>query len=444
MGSVTTDTEIILPEIRLRSISTANRARGLRKKVFQNPLVCKEAKVNVLQALLITRNTYHVGTWPTLHHNEYQAFKVAIIRLYKLLMVQDERAEEEETKKWDSDEAVCIAVDLPHPAVLVRYFRLCTGIRLAAKAPKEFWVVLYAARAAKRSWLEALMSDLKWLQQHASTFSLVNVSDLQEFMVLAASPVVALRAIRKACFAPEAVTAALADMPMVVKMEIVQVEDEVIAVPVGDEQTVHQCTDCDYSCDSKKQLLCHSRVTHGHRHPVNRCVDTTYCLVCGLDRHTRAGILAHLQDRTPICRLNLLKRGPHVSEEAAEALALEAAAQRTGNSHGGRDKHFAERKCVRIYGPFLPVLDLNGDVIQARNGHPLGPNRAWNRPARLDAPMCKRFLFGDRGPLGCMCADCTAMAPRARACPASLRVQCTADCALCRGMGLDPQMMVPA
>ena len=81
MGSVTTDTEIILPEIRLRTISTANRARGLRKKVFQNPLVSKEAKVNVLQALLITRNTYHVGTWPILHHREYQAFKVAIIRL---------------------------------------------------------------------------------------------------------------------------------------------------------------------------------------------------------------------------------------------------------------------------------------------------------------------------------------------------------------------------
>ena len=84
MGSVTTDVDIIMPEIKLRPINTASRARGLRKKFFQNPLVSKEAKVNVLQGLLLSRNTFHVGTWPILHHKEYQCFKVAIIRLYKL------------------------------------------------------------------------------------------------------------------------------------------------------------------------------------------------------------------------------------------------------------------------------------------------------------------------------------------------------------------------
>ena len=89
MGSVTTDTDIILPEIKLRSVSTASRARGLRRKVFQNDLVSKEAKVNVLQGLLLSRNTFHVGTWPTLHHKEYQSFKVAIIRLYMLLLLKE-------------------------------------------------------------------------------------------------------------------------------------------------------------------------------------------------------------------------------------------------------------------------------------------------------------------------------------------------------------------
>ena len=399
--------------------------------------------MNVLQGLLLSRNTFHVGTWPILHHKEYQCFKVAIIRLYKLLLLKDGQEEETDEKKLESDEAVCLAIDLPHPAVLVRYFRLCTGVRLAAKAPREFWEVMYAARGARRSWLEAFMSDIRWLKRPSSPFSLFEDTNLCEFMRFAASPVIALRAIRKACSGPEALTAALADMPIVARIEVAQSADGPIVVPLADEPTVLQCDECPYTCSTRKQLLYHSRVANSHRHPINKCVDTTYCPVCGIDRHTRAGILVHLHDRTPICRLNLLMRGEHVSDEAAAVLAAEAAGLRASNTAAGRDKHFAELRCVRIYGPFLPVGGLDGDIIQSKNGHPLGPNRVWNRPARLNSAVCKKFLFWDHGSLGCTCAECTALPPRVHQCPASLYVQCTVECALCRGRGLDPTVFAP-
>ena len=162
-----------------------------------------------------------------------------------------------------------------------------------------------------------------------------------------------------------------------------------------------------------------------------------------MDRHNRAGILAHLQDRVPICRLNLLMRGEHVSDDAATALAADAAACRGRNISAGRDKHFAELKCVRVYGPFLPVYGLDGNIIQSKNGHPLGPNRGWNRPARLNVAVCKKILFWDYGPLGCTCVECSALPPRVRGCPGSLYVQCTTECALCRGRGLDPIDVAP-
>ena len=217
------------------------------------------------------------------------------------------------------------------------------------------------------------MGVLRRLKQQASPFSLVDNSDVKEYMV--------------------------------VKREVVQFDDEVLAVLVGDGQTVRQCADCDYSCDSKKQRLCHSQRYHGHRH--------------GLDRHTRAGILVHRIDRAPVCRLNMLQRREHGSEEAAEASAMEASAQRTSNCRGSRDMHFDECKCVRVYGPFLPVYDSDSEAVHARNGPPLGSGQKWSRPARLDAPLCNKFLFWDYGLFGYRCADGTAMAPRARACPAS-------------------------
>ena len=157
-----------------------------------------------------------------------------------------------------------------------------------------------------------------------------------------------------------------------------------------------------------------------------------------MDRHKRAGILARSHVRSPFCPPNLLMRGEHVADERAEELAAEAAACRGGNIDAGRDKHFAELKCVRIYGPFLPVYGLDGNIIQSKNGHPLGPNRGWNRPTRLNIAVCKKFLFWDYGPLGCSCVECAALPPRVRMCPGSLYAQCTEKCALCRGRGLDP------
>ena len=83
-----------------------------------------------------------------------------------------------------------------------------------------------------------------------------------------------------------------------------------------------------------------------------------------------------------------------VTEEAAVELAVEAAAQRGSNIAAGRDKHFAELKCVRRCGPFLTVYGLDGVFIQS-SGHPLGSYRGWNRPVRLIMPACEKVLFWD-------------------------------------------------
>ena len=86
MGAMTTDSNGLGQEIKTRAMVVYGFARPLRQKVFQNPIVKPEAKLNVLQCLMLSRSTFHVGCYPTLHLSEFQHFKVAIMHLYRMLL----------------------------------------------------------------------------------------------------------------------------------------------------------------------------------------------------------------------------------------------------------------------------------------------------------------------------------------------------------------------
>ena len=128
----------------------------------------------------MSRNTFHVGCWPILHAAEYQCFKVVIMKLLQnvLLSEVDEEEENASERNWSSDEEVCTGLGLMHLVVLLRYMRSCTAVRLAGRVPRPFREIQYAARYAKRSWLEAVMQDLNWMKWLGSTFEYVNVNGM--------------------------------------------------------------------------------------------------------------------------------------------------------------------------------------------------------------------------------------------------------------------------
>ena len=138
MDSIAAGSGSIGEDITLRCQSVAVIARPLRRKVFQTDLIKSVAKLNVLQTLLISRNTYHVGCWPVLNKSEYGKFKTAIIRLYKLLLLKEDTIDPGSVLEWPIDEEACVRVQPQHPAVLVRYLRLCTAVRLMVRAPTRF------------------------------------------------------------------------------------------------------------------------------------------------------------------------------------------------------------------------------------------------------------------------------------------------------------------
>ena len=299
--------------------------------------------------------------------------------------------------------------------------------------------------------MAAVLDDLKWLKWPGSTFSSFCTDNLAEFMQLATTPVTAARSLQKACGSPEALTYALEALPIFPKVGIVMAENGPIVVEMQDAPTRLECDLCDYSCSTSKQMAMHSRIKHMSRHPVNRCIDVPWCTVCGIHRHNRAGMMVHLQDRSKICRLNLLLRGEFVTEEAAEILDAEAATSRLSNVHSGTGKHQVDKLCVRVFGPWQKVVVLEGMVICTPNGHPLGNSQKWYWPARLEPKhllrigcpsYCKHFTAWVRGQHTCRCAQCKSV-PSAIRCPASKSVQCTEKCMVCGSSGLNATAPYP-
>ena len=326
-------------------------------------------------------------------------------------------------------------VKLLHPAVLLKYLRLCTAVRLMVRAPHRFWQLLFAARRAKRSWLAAVLQDIHWLKSAGSIFESLDVTSLAEFFSMARrNPRSCIAAIRKTCHLPRALEQAFVQMRSLHgDVDVAHIVPPHLSGLVVDVPTVWDCTECAYTCNTAKQLGCHDRVSHGTRSRLNNCIDSTHCTVCNLQLYTRANVMTHLHDRSPLCRMNLLSRGECVSDAAAVVLASEAAATRLANTKAGKHKHFATRKSVRLFGPFLEVFDLDGNPIVAKNGHPLGPGRAWNRPARLDVKVCNKYLCWSRSRPDCSCTNCASI-PADVTCPAALLVQCTDKCVICSGI----------
>ena len=149
------------------------------------------------------------------------------------------------------------------------------------------------------------------------------------------------------------------------------------------------------------------------------------------------GTRERISDRAQVCRHNLLLRREHVSDVVAAEVEAKVASTRTSNIDTGRGKHFADKTCVRVLGPFLPVFALNGDAIVSKSGHPLGDSgHKWYRPAHMNVKTCKRFVAWVRRPFKRKCAWCSPL-PATIRCPASLYVQCTEKCMICGSGGLN-------
>ena len=163
--------------------------------------------------------------------------------------------------------------------------------------------------------------------------------------------------------------------------------------PTSDVPSVWRCTLCTYECASKSALSCHEVAGHGVFTEVSRCINTPWCSVCGFRFETIVCASAHVQDKSPLCKLNLLLRGPFLTDEQHVDVLAAIATSRTKNIRSGVHKHKISKLCVRMFGPHRGVVDHDGTVVKAsRKGHPLGNNRQLHLPPHLLVQVPRLYL----------------------------------------------------
>ena len=170
------------------------------------------------------------------------------------------------------------------------------------------------------------------------------------------------------------------------------------------------CEFCDMRFECKKALHMHAAVLHAKRTAVRLHIDTTFCPICGLEFHTRVGVMNHIVDKSAICHANLLLRPALMTPDQCKPFDDECRLFRADNKKKLQPKSKALLPCVRRHGPFQLVIGQNGAPIVTTNGHPLSSDHAWNRSP---------FVMGLDESISI------------DGCPASLRAPCTPACLLC-------------
>ena len=182
------------------------------------------------------------------------------------------------------------------------------------------------------------------------------------FKLVAAEPKMVLAGLRKACGTAEVRRSAIASPPVGGTSDTGTTDNV-------DRTVFLRCEASAYAACNARDLNMHMVAKHGTFSDLQFCVDDhPVCTVCGLWFGARSRVISHMQDKSPICRANVLLRGRWLGDDTAAELCTADAASRRGFMHQGLQKRFADKLCVRTFGPHRMIFDLSGEVVASDNG----------------------------------------------------------------------------
>ncbi len=108
--------------------------------------------------------------------------------------------------------------------------------------------------------------------------------------------------------------------------------------------------------------------------PIHTYIDTVHCPICMLYFHNRTRVLNHIEYRSNICRMNILLRGPCLSNDQARHLDMsQREANRALYAKGLRSRSAVD-PVFRLSGPITHILI---DPDNYSNHHSLGIGRRY-------------------------------------------------------------------
>ncbi len=111
------------------------------------------------------------------------------------------------------------------------------------------------------------------------------------------------------------------------------------------------CEHCSYGCDSEQQLVLHLFKSHGINDPIRRYVCGTRCPICLKEFWKRENLFNHIRRGRAPCKVQVLLRGPVLSELEADVIDDSLKPYYRDLHHKGLRRHALEAPCIRVAGP---------------------------------------------------------------------------------------------
>lgn len=227
------------PEISYRANTMKHANTILKKSLFSNPKASLETKVVFAKAVLLTKNSYNAGTWPILNKAEAKRFHTAVMSIYKNLDVSSYS-----NTNNISHREIIAQTGLTSLLVALRLQRLHLFVRAVVSGPISVLIMITEASAAKRSWIRAIITDLKWYSERSSEYPYEDDRSIHQWAQEANSSKKVRRDIYKVC----------------------NDYDNNSLDPSGDAPVnsgLHKCSVCDHAFSTKQQLAVHEFAKHG-------------------------------------------------------------------------------------------------------------------------------------------------------------------------------------
>ena len=339
-------------------ITAARKAWGpLCRPLFSKSGVSAKTKLQVFNALVMTRFLFNVHTWSWLSSDMLDTWEAGL----RPMLYQLARSHLRGQPPFECDVAtLCGLCEILPPRDHLHLARLRYFKRLVEHCPAVLWSDLAQVRNEPGTWLSLLQESFTWLATFSHRkFGLHAASSWMDWLAVVQLDgrwKGHLKRAAKSCIAYHHAKAQTTIWQMWMRRAMNQ---SGVTVSHGSQQiSLHRwrCGLCEMAFASKRALAMHATQAHNYQTVVRHYAIDGTCSNCGKSFHCRARLCAHLRHSAD-CLLRIRAAFPPLDEEEIEALNQ---ADRQYASEMKQQGWLPTKAClpaVRACGPHLPLPD---------------------------------------------------------------------------------------
>ena len=274
LGSQQCPNGALKPELRYRIAQARASFSEGRRKVYKVTSISVRRKAHILGATALAKLFHGAGSWGPLSKGETRMLTGAVWGLYRPLLGLG-RDDDQHV-----DAYTCLALlDLPSPAVWLRFHRLLYLGQLVTSGPPALWAVLRADRAHA----SLLLADLLWL--HSWTWSTVDLPnpahDWPAWLAFIQTHPKRYKGLVKRARALEGRRNEVVAALNCLHRSLLVIEGRPPAADPSSSQWPEVCIPCRRAFSTRRSWAGHCARKHGYRCHAFLCAEDTTCRSCG-------------------------------------------------------------------------------------------------------------------------------------------------------------------